>query len=70
MEEGLWRRMLELGRCADGSWLGLFGSGDAGETLVGADGRTLKRLEPLHRREDQSVFGPFELERAVYGMRA
>ncbi|NEX23680.1 hypothetical protein G3480_25985, partial [Thiorhodococcus mannitoliphagus] len=69
VEEELWRRMLELGRCAYGSWLEVFGSGDAGETLVGVDGRTLKRLEPLRRREYQSVFGPFELERAVYGTR-
>jgi hypothetical protein len=43
VEEGLWRRMLELGRCAYGYWLELFGSGDAGETILGADGRTLKR---------------------------
>jgi hypothetical protein len=29
----------------------------------------VKRLEPLHRRAYQSIFGPFELERAVYGSR-
>jgi hypothetical protein len=69
VEEGLWRRVLELGRHAFGAWLALFGAGDAGEHVLLEDGRKLRRLEELHRREYRSVFGLFELERAVYGTR-
>ena len=69
VECGLWQRMLNLGRSLYGSWLDLFGDGDAGERIVLEDGRKLRRLEALHRREIQNVFGQFELERAVYGTR-
>jgi hypothetical protein len=69
VECGLWQRMLNLGRSLYGSWLDLFGDGDAGERIVLEDGRELRRLEALHRREIQNVFGQFELERAVYGTR-
>jgi hypothetical protein len=33
------------------------------------EGRVLRRLPNLHRRAYQSIFGPFELERVVYGTR-
>ena len=69
VEEGLWRRMVKLGGECFGAWLALFGAGDAGEPVLLADGRKLKRLEELHRREYRSVFGLFELLRAVYGTR-
>ncbi len=69
VEEGLWKRMLELGRRIFGAYLVLFGDGDAGERARLEDGREVRRLDELHRREYQSVFGPFELERAVYGTR-
>jgi len=69
VEEGLWRRVLKLGQHAFGAWLALFGTGDAGEHAMTEDGRKLRRLEPLHRREYRSVFGLFELWRAVYGTR-
>ncbi len=69
VEEGLWRRMVKLGGECFGAWLALFGAGDAGEHVLLADGRKLKRLEELHRREYRSVFGLFELWRAVYGTR-
>jgi len=69
VEEGLWRRVLKLGRYAFGAWLALFGDGDAGEHVVLEDGRKVRRLEDLHRREYRSVFGLFELWRAVYGTR-
>jgi hypothetical protein len=65
----LWQRMLNLGRSLYGSWLDLFGDGDAGEQIVLEDGRELRRLEALHGREIQNVFGQFELQRAVYGRR-
>ncbi len=69
VETGLWERMLKLGRGFFGAWLELFGDGDAGDRLVLEDGREVRRLEALHRREIQNVFGPFELLRAVYGTR-
>jgi hypothetical protein len=33
------------------------------------EGRVLRRLPNLHRRAYQSIFGPFDLERVVYGTR-
>ncbi len=69
VEAGLWKRTLELGRHAFGTYLALFGDGDAGEQITLEDGREVRRLDALHRRGYQSVFGPFELERAVYGTR-
>jgi len=69
VEKGLWDRMLKLGRNLFQNWLDLFGDGDAGEQIALEDGREPKRLEGLHRREIQNVFGEFELLRAVYGTR-
>ena len=69
VECGLWQRMLKLGRSVYQAWLDLFGEGDAGERIVLADGRTVRRLVDLHRREIRNVFGLFELMRAVYGSR-
>ena len=69
VECGLWQRMLKLGRSLFQAWLDLFGDGDAGERLVLEDGREVRRLAVLHRREIQNVFGLFELFRAVYGTR-
>ena len=69
VETGLWERMLQLGRSIFGAWLELFGDGDAGERIVLEDGREVRRLAALHRREIQNVFGLFELMRAVYGTR-
>jgi hypothetical protein len=45
------------------------GDGDAGDRIVLEDGREIRRLANLHRREIQNVFGEFELLRAVYGTR-
>jgi hypothetical protein len=69
VESGLWQRMLKLGRSVYQAWLDLFGDGDAGERIVLADGRVVRRLVDLHRREIRNVFGLFELIRAVYGTR-
>jgi hypothetical protein len=69
VESGLWQRMLKLGRSVYQAWLDLFGDGDAGERIVLADGRAVRRLVDLHRREIRNVFGLFELKRAVYGSR-
>jgi len=69
VEEGIWRRMLQLGHEAVGQFLEYQGNGDLGETLTMPDGRDVKRLEELHPRGYQSIFGEFQLQRAVYGTR-
>jgi hypothetical protein len=69
VESGLWQRLLKLGHSLYQGWLDLFGDGDAGDRIVLEDGREVGRLEDLHRREIQNVFGVFALMRAVYGTR-
>jgi hypothetical protein len=69
VETGIWQRIRELGRSVFGAWLELFGDGDAGNQMVLEDGREVRRLDALHRREIRNVFGLFELHRAVYGTR-
>lgn len=69
VETGLWERMRKLGHSVYGAWLGLFGDGDAGDRIVLEEGREVRRLEALHRREIRNVFGLFELQRAVYATR-
>jgi hypothetical protein len=68
VEKALWARVLELGRHALGMFFRLCGDGDEGERVL-ADGQPLRRLEALHARDYQSVFGRFRLERVVYGTR-
>lgn len=68
VEEGLWRRTLQLGRCALEAFFRLCGDGDQGEQVRLPDGREVRRLDQRHRRPYQSVFS-FELERTVYGTR-
>jgi hypothetical protein len=62
-------RSANLGRSVYQAWLDLFGDRDAGEKLVLKDGREVRRLDALHRREIRNVFGLFELLRAIYGTR-
>lgn len=69
VEEGIWQRMLQMGREALGQFLELQGDGDLGETLTMPDGREVKRLEEPHPRCYRSIFGEFPLQRAVYGTR-
>ena len=69
VETGLWQRILELGRSVYGAWLDLFGDGDAGDRIVLDDDREVRRLDVLHRRDIQKVFGLFELNRAPSGLR-
>jgi hypothetical protein len=69
VETGLWQRMLNLGHSLFAAWLDLFGEGDAGDRIVLKDGRAVRRLDDLHRREIRNLFGLFELMRAVYGTR-
>lgn len=69
VELGLWRRVLDVGHQALGLFFCLQGTGDVGDTLTLSDGRSVRRLEGLHERTYQSVFGRFTLRRAVYGSR-
>jgi hypothetical protein len=69
VEEGIWHRVLQVGHEALGQFLQRQGTGDLGQTLTMPDGRELKRLEEPHPCSYQSIFGEFELERAVYGTR-
>ena len=69
VELGLWQRVLQMGHHALGLFFSLQGDGDVGETLTLSDGREVRRLEDLHQRTYQSVFGSFTLNRAVYGTR-
>ena len=69
VEEGIWHRMLQMGHEALGQFLERQGDGDLGETLTMPDGHEVKRLEESHLRCYQSIFGEFQLPRAVYGTR-
>ncbi len=69
VEDGIWRRMLQMGHDALGQFLERQGDGDLGETLTMPHGHEVKRLEQPHLRCYQSIFGEFQLQRAVYGTR-
>ena len=69
VEHGLWRRLLQLGYQLQGQFFALVGDGDQGDTMTLAEGQVVRRLPAPHRRPYQSVFGPFELDRVVYGTR-
>jgi len=69
VEEKIWRQLLALGREILSAFFQRVGDGDLGETLQSPNGRTLRRLPQRHARLYQSLFGSFELVRAVYGQR-
>jgi hypothetical protein len=69
VERGLWRRLLQLGYQLQGQFFALVGDGDQGDTVTLAEGHVVRRLPEPHRRPYQSVFGPFTLDRVVYGTR-
>jgi hypothetical protein len=69
LERSLWRDLLRLGHALQAHYFALAGNGDCGETLVLADGRSVRRLPEPHVRFYQSIFGEFALERVVYGTR-
>jgi hypothetical protein len=68
-EKEIWARVLKVGRQALGRFITDQGDGDLGETLTMPDGRVVKRLGLSHARSYQSIFGVYELNRAVYGTR-
>jgi hypothetical protein len=67
VEQGLFKRLLELGYQFQQWFFALLGDGDQGETVTTSGGRVLRRLPRPHRRAYQSIFGSFDLERVVYG---
>jgi len=69
VEQGIWRRVLNLGRNAMQLFFDQHGDGDEGKEVTLADGRQVKMLEHHHQRAYLSVFGEFELWRVVYGTR-
>jgi hypothetical protein len=69
VENGLWDLALQVGRRALGVFLDCHGTGDQGPVVTLPDGREVQRLQELHARRYVSIFGPFVLERTVYGSR-
>jgi len=69
VESGILQQILRMGRAAMGEFFKLQGDGDVGERVTLPDAREVKRLDQPHVRTYQSIFGPFDLSRAVYGSR-
>jgi len=69
VEQEIWCRILALGRETLALYFQLMGDGNMGEEVQLPDGRRVRRLPELHLRPYQSIFGSFELARAVYGTR-
>ena len=69
VESGIWEHILAIGRSALGLYLSLVGDGDAGATIELSAGQEARRLPEKQQRAYQSVFGPFQIERTVYGRR-
>lgn len=69
VENGLWDLALQAGRRALGVFLDCHGTGDQGPAVTLPDGQEVQRLEVLHTRRYVSIFGPFTLQRTVYGSR-
>jgi hypothetical protein len=67
LERGLGERMLALGHGCLKLFFSLCGDDDEGEAWVLPEGRVLRRLPERPGRPYQSVFGPFDLTRGVYG---
>lgn len=70
VELALWELLLQTGHRALAAFLQAHGTGDQGATLTLPDGRQVQRLPECHRRRYVSIFGAFDLTRAVYGSRA
>jgi hypothetical protein len=68
VELELFKRLLQLGKRVYGAFLQAQGSGDLGAS-VQTDGHEIQRLEHLHDRPLQTIFGKFQLKRCCYGSR-
>ena len=69
IERALWQGVLALGHALMQALFDSLGDGDEGAVVDLNDGRSVHRLAQRHRRAYQSIFGPFVLERTVYGTR-
>ncbi len=69
VEREIWARVRNLGWHLLGQFIADQGDGDLGERFTMPDGRVLNRLDELHTRVYQSIFGAYELNRVVYGTR-
>ncbi|OYV66326.1 MAG: hypothetical protein B7Z74_11330, partial [Deltaproteobacteria bacterium 21-66-5] len=69
VERQVWADLLSLGGRLLGEFFRLAGHGDVGDTIELPEGHHLQRLPQLHARAYHSVFGVFEIFRAVYGSR-
>jgi len=67
-ERGLHSGLLELGRQLLAAFVAGQNNGNLGPSIE-YQGRTLQRLEDLHRRRYVSVFGELSIERYAYGTR-
>src|SRR3972149_2974124 len=65
VELGIWQRLLALGRQALEQFFRAQGTGDVGEAFTIPDGRELTRLEDLHPRFDQTIFGQASMSRPL-----
>lgn len=68
-ELGLWERLLAIGHKALGLFFQMHGTGDMGENISLPDGEAVTRLEGVRERRYVSIFGPYQLQRVVYGSR-
>jgi hypothetical protein len=68
VESDLWGRMLDVGRLMLEGYVAGYRQGDLGPTME-YEGRVLRRLDQLHTKRYVSVFGPFAIDRYVYGTR-
>lgn len=69
VERRLWSQMLEIGRQTFKEFFVECGDGNEGAEVKLPDGHLVKLLPKPHTRVYLSIFGAFELERAVYGTR-
>lgn len=69
VERELYRKVFELGLRALQGFFALQGNGDIGESLMMPEGREVRRLEGLRKKNYCSVFGTIVLNRTVYGTR-
>ncbi len=67
MEQRIWDSLLALGRTAFQQFLDLQGTGDMGPQLTLPDGLSVSRLDQPQVRPYVSIFGPFQINRFVYG---
>jgi len=67
VEEGIFRRVLEIGHHSLEWFFKRCGTGDQGKWISLPNGKKVRRLKDLHKREYSSIFRIFELYRTVYG---